>query len=114
MTVEQASPPAFLLPVFRAVAHVEALSWAGLLTGMVLKYLVASQADLGSELVSWFGMVHGVLVMVYVALAWNVGRAFRWPLATTALALLAAIPPFATVVFDRWALGSGRYGGGMR
>ncbi len=109
MTVDRAS--ASLVAAFRTVAHVEAVSWAGLLFGMLLKYGIASQQHLGEDLVSWFGRIHGLLVLVYVVLAANVGGQLRWSWRERALALVAAVPPFATVVFDAWARRRGLYSG---
>ncbi len=109
MSVERASASSSLVSAFRAVAHVEALSWAGLLIGMLLKYVITSQHALGEDLVSWFGRIHGLLVLVYVVLAYNVGGQLGWSLRDRSLSLIAAVPPFATVVFDRWALGRGLY-----
>lgn len=109
MTVDRAS--ASLVAAFRTVAHVEAVSWAGLLFGMLLKYGIASQQHLGEDLVSWFGRIHGLLVLVYVVLAANVGGQLRWSWRERGLALVAAVPPFATVVFDAWARRRGLYSG---
>lgn len=100
--------PAFL-SAFRLVAHLEAVSWAGLLTGMLFEYGIPSLHDLGDRLVFLFGSVHGGLVIVYVALAAAVGLARRWSWSTLGVALAATIPPFATLAFDAWAVRTGRY-----
>lgn len=98
-----------VLSTFRLVAHLEAVSWAGLLAGMVLEHLVARYAELGDRLVFAFGSVHGGLVIVYVVLAIGVGLGRGWRRITWALALAATVPPFATVAFDVWARRTGRY-----
>lgn len=97
------------VPAFRVVANLEALSWAGLLVGMLFKYIIAAQAELGHDLVAVFGAVHGGLVIVYALLAIVVALRLRWSLQTAALALAATIPPFATLVFDWWAGRAGLY-----
>jgi integral membrane protein len=99
---------------FRLVANLEALSWAGLLIGMLFKYVLAPQGEWGNTLVSVFGTIHGVLVIVYVALAGAIALRLRWRVATAALALVATIPPFATLTFDRLAIARGYYGGPCR
>ncbi|MBX3144196.1 MAG: DUF3817 domain-containing protein [Trueperaceae bacterium] len=109
MAVDRSSAPTSLITFFRAVAHIEAVSWAGLLLGMLFKYVITGQHALGEDLVYWFGRVHGLLVLVYVVLAVNVGGQLKWSLRDKALALVAAVPPFATVVFDRWAAARGLY-----
>lgn len=90
---------------FRAVAIAEAFSWAGLLVGMYVKW-IAEASEIGVKI---FGPVHGTLVIVYVLLAILVTVRQRWSLLTVFFALAATLPPFLTVVFDRWAHRSGRY-----
>lgn len=109
MTVDRQPFGSYLIPAFRTIANLEAFSWAGLLSGMLLKYVITSQVVLGTELVTWFGRVHGGLVVIYVALAMAVAAQRRWKPATTALAFFATIPPFATVIFDVWAHRTGKY-----
>ncbi|SCL22067.1 integral membrane protein [Micromonospora pallida] len=89
---------------FVAVAVAEACSWLGLLLGMAAKY-----GPPGNEIgVQVFGPVHGGLFMAYGLLALVVARQQRWGWGTTAVALLCAVPPFATLVFERWARRRGR------
>jgi integral membrane protein len=89
---------------FRIAAIAEAISWTGLLIGMVFKYLVVHNAA-GVHL---FGPIHGVLFLVYVALAIVVWRRQHWSTTVGVVALLASIPPYGSVVFERWATRTGR------
>jgi integral membrane protein len=98
-----------LLSAFRLVAHLEAVSWTGLLVGMFLERILTRYAETGDHLVFAFGSAHGGLVIVYVALAAAVGLGRGWRPRTFALALAAAIPPFATIAFDVWARRTGKY-----
>lgn len=98
-----------IVPAFRFVANVEALSWAALLIGMLFKYVIAGQAHLGETLVMIFGSIHGALVIVYVGLAGLTWLNLRWRFPTLVIAVAATIPPFATLVFDRWAERKGLY-----
>ena len=59
------------LHLFRRVAVAEAVTWALLLTGMVLKY-VTETTDLGVRV---FGMLHGVVFVAYCVTTVVVG----WP-----------------------------------
>jgi integral membrane protein len=93
--------------VFRALAIAEACSWAGLLIGMVFKYVVV-----GNEIgVQVFGPIHGALFVAYVVVALAVARRLRWSVRTLLLALGASIPPLCTLWFERWALRTGRLAG---
>lgn len=93
-----------LTRLFVVVAIAEAVSWAGLLAGMYFKYFT----DAGEMGVKVFGPLHGGIFVLYVALALVVARALRWSLGTTFVALVCAIPPFATLVFEQWVVRTGR------
>jgi integral membrane protein len=96
--------PAAVVLAFRFVAVAEALSWAGLLAGMYVKYVLGT-SEAG---VQFFGPVHGAVFVGYVAVALVAARTLRWSPGTTLLALAAAVPPLVTVWFERWATGTGR------
>lgn len=85
--------------LFRRVAIAEAVTWGLLLTGMFLKY-VTETTELGVQV---FGMLHGVVFIAYCLTTVVVAVDQRWSVGHTLLGLVAAVPPFATVVFDRYA-----------
>lgn len=89
---------------FRVCAVAESGSWAGLLVGMVVTYLVIGD-DLGVRI---FGPIHGALFVAYVVAAVVAGRALRWDARTWVLALGASSPPLCTLWFERWAERTGR------
>ncbi|MFF5987979.1 DUF3817 domain-containing protein [Prauserella flavalba] len=96
--------------LFRVVAVAEAFSWAGLLVGMFLKYVV----ELGEGGVPVLGMVHGVMFVLYLAVTLAVARPLGWSGKVLIVALLASIPPLFTWVFEKWALRRGRLDGPQR
>ena len=96
--------PAAVALAFRFVAVAEALSWAGLLAGMYVKYVLGT-SEAGVQV---FGPVHGAVFVGYVVVAGVAARVLRWSRGTTLLALAAAVPPLVTVWFERWATGTGR------
>jgi integral membrane protein len=85
--------------LFRGLAVTEAITWALLLTGMFLKY-VTETTELGVQV---FGMVHGVVFIAYCVVTFLVATDQRWSLGRLALGLVAAVPPFATLLFERYA-----------
>src|SRR5215212_2632011 len=91
--------PRTVATAFRIVAVAEACSWIGLLIGMYVKY-VPETTELGVKV---FGPIHGAIFVVYVVLALACARVLRWSAGTTLLALVASIPPLATLWFERWA-----------
>ena len=84
--------------VFATIAFIEAGTWAGLLIGMFLKY-VTKTTEVG---VSIFGMLHGIAFVVYLVAAIGAAIILRWRWWVALLAILAAIPPLATIPLERW------------
>lgn len=89
---------------FAVVAIVEAITWAGLLAGMYLKH-IAGTTDLG---VTVFGRLHGGAFLVYVVVAAVAAIRLRWRPGTVVLAMIAAVPPLATVPLEIWMRRTGR------
>lgn len=85
---------------FRFIAIAEAISWAGLLIGMLFKY-VLSDNEIGVQI---FGPVHGGIFVAYVVVTLLAAYRLGWSKGTLALGLAAAVPPFATYAFEVWAL----------
>ncbi|MBP2330522.1 integral membrane protein [Kibdelosporangium banguiense] len=89
---------------FRLLALAEAVSWAGLLIGMFFKYVVVRN-EIGVQI---FGPIHGAIFVGYVVVTLALRNRQRWDNRITFFALLASIPPFGTVVFERWASRQGK------
>jgi integral membrane protein len=89
---------------FRVVAIAEAVSWTGLLIGMLFKY-VLSDNELGVKI---FGPIHGTIFIAYVITVAVVRKPLRWTWLTTLIALAASIPPLFTWFFELWAQRTGR------
>jgi integral membrane protein len=92
--------PRTLVTLFRVAAVAEACSWAGLLIGMFFKYVVVEN-EVGVQI---FGPIHGGLFMLYVVSVLLVRGSLGWSAKRTLVGLLASIPPFATIWFERRAL----------
>lgn len=95
-------------PWFERAGVVETVTWLALLVGMAVKY-VGSGDETGVRV---FGMVHGVVVLAYVAVAVVTARSLRWGTRTTLLSLLASVPPLGTLWFEAWAERTGRLAAG--
>lgn len=89
--------------LFVVVAIAEACSWAALLIGMFFKYVVVHN-EIGVRIA---GPVHGAFFMAYLAVTVLQARVAGWRWWVTLVALACSIPPFATVVFERWARSRG-------
>lgn len=98
------------LTVFRRVAIAEAITWALLLLGMVLKYGTHT-TDVAVKV---FGMVHGIVFITYVVTTVTVWVDQRWTVRRGVGALLASIPPFATYAVELLALRRGWIGATWR
>ncbi|MBG6084715.1 DUF3817 domain-containing protein [Zhihengliuella flava] len=89
--------------LYAAVALAEVITWALLITGMIFKY-----SGVTDVLVSIFGLVHGVAFIAYSLASVFVWVNERWGFGTGALSLVAAVVPFATLPFEKWAWRTGR------
>jgi len=89
---------------FRAIAILEALTWVGLLVGMLFKYVLTGDT-IGVRI---FGALHGAAFVAYVPITLLAARRFGWSLPVTAAGLAAAFPPLGTLAFDLWVSRTGR------
>jgi integral membrane protein len=85
--------------LLRTVARTEAVTWALLLLGMFLKY-VTETTELGVRV---FGMLHGVVFIAYCLTVVVVAIDARWRPGQALLGLVCAVPPFATLWFEKYA-----------
>lgn len=85
--------------LYRLLAVAEVITWALLITGMILKY-VLHITELGARI---GGGIHGFVFLAYCAATVLVGVDQRWGAGRIALGLGSAVIPFVTVAFERWA-----------
>ncbi|PWD49568.1 DUF3817 domain-containing protein [Serinibacter arcticus] len=78
--------------LFRALALAEMVSWTLLIGGMILR----ATADLRIA-VTIGGAIHGFVFLAYATTALLVALNQRWSLGTSALAVGAAVVPYATL-----------------
>jgi integral membrane protein len=84
---------------FRAIAYVVGVGLLVLvLIGVPMEYLPAIK---DKTVVSVVGPVHGVLYMVYIALAFDLSIKSKWSPKGTILVLLAGTIPFLSFVAER-------------
>ncbi|WP_349826784.1 DUF3817 domain-containing protein [Brevibacterium litoralis] len=95
---------------FAVFAIGEAVTWALLIAGMVLKYGTRTT----DALVSIGGALHGFMFLAFVVATLVVGLSQGWKWWVTLLGVLSAIPPFFTIPFDWWVTKSGRLDGGWQ
>jgi integral membrane protein len=86
-----------ILPVFRMIAIAEGISFLILLfIAMPLKYY----ADI-PEVVRYFGWAHGLLFVLYLGLAFELGAQLNKGFIWLVIAFFASVMPFGTFIFDR-------------
>lgn len=85
------------LNTFRLIAILEGLSYI-LLLGIAtpIKYFLNDP-----QYVKLLGMPHGILFMLYVAMAFVLKKEFEWDNKSFGFVLLASIIPFGTFYIDR-------------
>jgi putative drug exporter of the RND superfamily len=92
-------PAPLLIRIFRIAAITEAITWLGLLASMYEKYIAHSH----SGAIQIFGTLHGYAFLAYVLIVFLVRAEYKWTNRMTVIALIASVPPLATVPFERWA-----------
>lgn len=83
---------------FVLTAWIEAITWTGLLIGMILKY-VTDSTERGVEIM---GPIHGIAFIAYALATIAAGLTLKWKPQVTLIALLAAIPPLTTIAAEYW------------
>ncbi len=96
--------------LYRLFAVGEAITWALLLSALLLR-VVAENLAIG---VTIAGTIHGAMFLSYCTTAVLVGINQRWRIGKIAAAVSLAIVPFATVPFDRNLLKKGQLEGAWR
>lgn len=81
--------------LFRTFATAEAVTWAGLITALVLR-----ATDVTDAAVPVAGGVHGFVFLSYCVVTVFVWVNQKWNWKTGVLGLLLAVVPFATVPFE--------------
>ena len=86
--------------MFQIMAITEAITWAGLLIGMLFKYVVGSN-QVGVQV---FGPLHGFVMIAYVMACGIIRPDMRWSGRQTLIAIGASVPPLMTLPFEVWAM----------
>lgn len=84
--------------LYTVLATAEMVTWTGLIAAMIARYGFGYDGPLFFVA----GISHGTIFLAYCITAVVVGLNQRWAFGTIATALLVAIPPYATLPFDRW------------
>lgn len=95
--------------LYRTTAIAEMITWAGLITALVIKY--TGVTDLA---VTVAGSIHGFVFLCYVLTNVFVGFNQGWTLRLMALGVGSAVIPFLTYPYDRWLEKNGRLDGPWR
>lgn len=86
-----------MIQYFKKIAFAEGVSFLILVfLAMPLKYFLSFP-----EAVTYFGWIHGILFISYVALLTIVAAEEKWKLTTVILAFIAALLPFGPFWFDK-------------
>ena len=96
--------------LFRRFAFAEAVTWTLLIGGLIGKAAFAFP----QLLVTIIGGLHGAVFLGYAVIASIVGVNQRWGFGRTALAVVLAIVPYATIPFEMNVERSGRLQGDWR
>lgn len=97
------------LSLFRTLAFAEAVSWTLLIAGLIVRAITR-----WAPAVSIAGGIHGFVFLSYGATVVLVALNNRWRAAPTAVALICAIVPYATIPAEIWVHRRGLLAGQWR
>lgn len=86
--------------LFRLAAIAEAVGWTLLIFGVIFEQYIMP----GNHVpVIIAGRIHGLLFSLYALSAVGLYPALGWSRKKAFVALLASVPPFGSLAFERWA-----------
>lgn len=95
--------------LFRTLAIAEAGSWTLLIAGLITRAIT----DWGPA-VTISGAIHGFVFLSYGATAVLVAKNQHWHPGVTAVAVISAVIPYATIPTELWVARTGRLRGAWR
>jgi integral membrane protein len=81
--------------IFRFIAILEGISYILLLISTPIKYFLHNE-----QYVKALGMPHGILFLLYIALAFSIKNYMHWDNKNLIIIILASIIPFGTFYID--------------
>lgn len=86
--------------LFRLAAIGEACGWTLLIAGLACQRYITPHSNIPVLLA---GKVHGMLFFAYMLAAVGLYPTLQWSRKRAFVALLASVPPYGSIVFERWA-----------
>ena len=96
--------------LYKTLAFAEGVTWTLLIAGLVIRAAVGAP----QLLLTIVGGIHGLVFLAYGVSSALVGVNQRWGFWRTALAVVLAIVPYATIPFERAVAKRGRLDGNWR
>lgn len=84
--------------LFRFFAILEAVGWSLLIIAIVYRKLGLPES---ASVVSFAGHVHGIGFGLYFLFVLLVARSMEWGIARVGTAVVAGMPPYGSIVFER-------------
>jgi integral membrane protein len=84
---------------FRVAAFGEAIGWTTLISGIVISRYLTHGSTTAVDIA---GQIHGTIFLIYLAAVLAFSSSLRWSRKQTLIALLASIPPYGTLVFEKY------------
>lgn len=86
--------------LFRIAAIAEACGWTLLITGIIISRYLTPHNNTALILA---GRTHGMLFLLYLVAAFGLYPSLGWSRWRAIVALAFSVPPYGTLVFERWA-----------
>lgn len=86
--------------LFKITAYGEAIGWTILIIGIVITKFITPNSNVALLLA---GRIHGLLFIVYGLSSILLYPSLKWSKRKSFTALLASVPPYGSLVFEKWA-----------
>ena len=86
--------------LFRIAAIAEACGWTLLIAGITSVRFITHSNPIPVQIA---GQMHGVLFLSYALASIGLYPSLRWSRKRAFIALLASVPPYGSLLFERWA-----------
>lgn len=96
----------FMRIAFHTVAIIEAITWAGLLYAMYMRHIAGVPE--AEDPVPFWGMVHGMMFVIFCAVVTVAWFTFRWRPREWAVAIGMSVPPLMTIPLEIWYSRTGK------
>ncbi len=86
--------------LYKVAAISEAIGWTLLIGGIIIRHYGWPGSKIAVPIA---GQIHGIVYLVYFAVAITTYTSLRWSRKKFLVAIIAGVPPYGSIIFEQWA-----------